>query len=321
MKKYQQPEPHIVHPTVLVKPTELAEFAVQPTEPAAVVGQVSKRFRLVYMYRPRVMVTIVIALLVLGVGVAARPYVHSSLLETPANVVRQVASASASDASSEQQTVTVEDTTTARQQGQSTKASSASTPAKTTAKPSTPAATPTPASAPAPTPTPASAPNTTNCLPPNPNPYTAHFITKTNSQYLQTNSYVNTSKMYAALQFAGLIDTVNSKQYVVLAMDDTQWSSFTPTQLKWMNASPANMKSVIGWQVITSCITWDGVSPVKDMANNATRTVGTLNGTVTYTHGNGGLGTFGNGRVAIWDWFTSNGSVVIAGFVNTSAIP
>jgi hypothetical protein len=173
---------------------------------------------------------------------------------------------------------------------------------------------------PPPAPTPAPQVNTTNCLPPNPSPYATHYITMNNSQYLQTNGYANTTKLYAALQFAGLIDTINTKQYVVLAMDDAQWN-FTQAQLDWMNASPANMRAVLGWQIITSCITWNGINPVKDMAAGTTRTVNTLNGTVTYTSGGNGPGTFGSGGIGIWDWFTSNGSVTIAGFVNTTAIP
>ncbi len=170
-----------------------------------------------------------------------------------------------------------------------------------------------------PTPAPTSTVNTTNCLPSNPSVYATYFINMTNSQYLQSNSYVPTTKLFAALQFAGLIDTVNTKQYVVLAMSDSQWNSFTPSQLNWMNASPANMRAVLGWQVVTSCISWDGVNPVKDMSMGAQKIVNTLNGQVTYTHGT--PGKFGAGSVGIWDWFTSNGSVTIAGFVNTNAIP
>ncbi len=192
-------------------------------------------------------------------------------------------------------------------------------PTPSTTKPKAPVVSSAPT--PTPTPTPSPAPNTTNCLPPNPNSYQTYFANDTNSQYLQTNSYANTTKLYAALQFAGLIDTINTKQYVVLAMDDSQWNNFTQAQLNWMNASPANMKSVLGWQIITSCITWDGVNPVKDIPAGNTQTVNTLNGSVIFTSKANGEGTFGNGSVGIWDWFTSNGSVTIAGFVNTSSIP
>lgn len=163
-----------------------------------------------------------------------------------------------------------------------------------------------------------SAPNTTNCLPSNPSKYYLTHSQKTNSQYLQTNSYVDTSKLYAGLQFAGLINTINTKQYVVLAMSDTAWDSLTQAQRTWMNASPANMKSVLGWQIITTCFTWKGVNPASELATGTTKTVMTLNGPVTFTANgpNGtGLGTFDSGRVGIWDWFTSNGAVTIAGFV------
>lgn len=99
-------------------------------------------------------------------------------------------------------------------------------------------------------------------------------------------------------------------------MDDAVWDDLTTSQQAWMNASPSNMASVLGWQVITSCITFDGVNPIKNMANGATRTVNTLNGPITYTQINNGQGTFGSATVAMWDWFTSNGSVTLAGFVN-----
>jgi len=177
--------------------------------------------------------------------------------------------------------------------------------------------------APPPTPAPTLAPwvNTTNCLPQNPNQYETYYANMTNSQYLQTDGYVNTDKLYAALQFAGLLGTINSKQYVVLAMDDAQWN-FTQTQLDWLNADPAHMRQLLGWQVITSCITYNGVNPIKNMANGTTQTVNTLNGPVTFTaRANGGLGTFDSGSVGIWDWFTSNGSVTICGFVKPSAVP
>jgi hypothetical protein len=201
----------------------------------------------------------------------------------------------------------------------STSVAAPPSPSKTTTKPKTSVINPAPA--PTPPPAPGPTPNTTNCLPPNPSSYATYFTGMTNAQYLQTNSYVNTTKIYAALQFAGLINTINTKQYVVLAMDDSQWNSFTQAQLNWMNASPTNMRSVLGWQVIISCITWNGVNPVKNMAAGATLTVNTLNGPVIFTSQTSGLGKFGNGSVSIWDWFTSNGSVTIAGFVNLSSIP
>jgi hypothetical protein len=231
-------------------------------------------------------------------------------VETPVTVSKQ-------PTKTEDHTAPAQDAATLSQQD--AKAPSGSAPTKTTPKP-TPAPTSAPTPAPATTPAPAPTTNTTNCLSPSSSQY-AYYPSMTNSQYLQTNGYANTTKLYAALQFAGLINTVNSKQYVVLAMDDSQWNNFTQAQLNWMNASPANMKSVLGWQIITSCITWNGINPVKDMAVGATKTVTTLNGTVTYKHNTGGLGAFGNGKVGIWDWFTGNGAVTIAGFVNTTSIP
>lgn len=202
------------------------------------------------------------------------------------------------------------DTTPSKSTSGSTLAPKISAPAPVSSTPPS-GSTPAPANPPAP-------PNTTNCLPPNPGQYDTYYIGKTNSQYLQTNSYVTTTKLYSALQFAGLINTVNTKQYVVLAMDDSAWSALTQAQLDYMNASPANMRSVLGWQIITSCITWKGVNPVQDLPVGTTLTVNTINGPVTFTaRASGGLGTFGNARVGIWDWFTSNGAVTIAGFVKT----
>ena len=200
-----------------------------------------------------------------------------------------------------------------------------STPPTTTtmSKPTTPAVSPAPMPTPVPSPAPTPSPalNTTNCLPANPSSYETTYTKYTNAQYLQTNSYSNSTKIYAALQFAGLIDTINSRQYVVLAMDNSEWARFSSAQLSWMNASPANMRSVLGWQVITSCITYGGQNPVKDLAAGTTRSVSTLNGVITFTAKAHGLGTFGSADVYIWDWFTSNGSATIAGFVNTTSIP
>jgi len=184
---------------------------------------------------------------------------------------------------------------------------------QTTAKVKTPPVTPAPTSTPW--------VNTKNCLPQNPSQYATYYIGMTNSQYLQTNGYGDTTKLYAALQFAGLIDTVNSKQYVVFAPDDWVFDNkLTAAQLAWMNQSPANMRAVLGWQIATSCITWAGVNPVENLATSTKVTVNTLNGPVTYTHG--GPGTLGNAGIAIWDWFTSNGSVTfVTDFVDKSAIP
>jgi hypothetical protein len=161
----------------------------------------------------------------------------------------------------------------------------------------------------------------TNCLPANPTQYQTTQTGKYTSEYLQTNSYGDTAKLYSALQFAGLIDKVNKNQVVVFAPTDSIFTNkITPTQLAWMNQSPENMKSVLGWQIVIGCITWDGVNPVKDKEAGATVTLNTLNGPVTYTHG--GQGKVENAQIAIWDWFTSNGSVTfITDFIKPPQVP
>ena len=294
----------------LEPPANINPSSTEPAPPQVSENSVAKRSRLAFLSRPKVIVISLIAVVALvSLGLYARQQsVNNSKSEIAAKTSKQTMSKANDNKTTPQDAATLSQ--------QKAKTPSGTTPTKTT-KPSSPTATPAPVPAPAPAP----AANTTNCLAPNPSPYATYYISMTNSQYLQTNSYVTTTKFYAALQFAGLLDTINSKQYVVLAMDDSGWNKFTQAQLNWMNASPANMKSVIGWQVITSCITWDGINPVKNMTIGATRTVNTLNGAVTYTHNTGGLGAFGNGKVGIWDWFTSNGSVTVAGFVNTASIP
>ncbi|HUP26558.1 MAG TPA: fasciclin domain-containing protein [Candidatus Limnocylindrales bacterium] len=187
-----------------------------------------------------------------------------------------------------------------------------------TPKPKAPVTSPTPAPSVAPTPKPV---NTTNCLPDNPSPYATHYIGMTNSGYLQTNSYGETNKLYAALQFAGLLSAIDAKQVVVFAPNDYIFDNkLTATQLAWMNQSPENMRSVLGWQIVTSCITWDGVNPVKDKPLGQAVTLNTLNGPVTYIHG--GPGKVENADIAIWDWFTSNGSVTfITDFIKPPQVP
>jgi hypothetical protein len=160
--------------------------------------------------------------------------------------------------------------------------------------------------------------NTTNCLPSSPSQYDLYYQNMTNAQYLQTNSYADTSKFYDALEFAGLLDTVNRKQHVVLAMSDGAWNNLTQAQRDWMNASPTNMRSVLGWQITTSCITYKGANPTKDMAAGTTQVVNTLNGSITFTAG--GMGKFENTPVYIWDWYTSNGAVTFSGFIRPPQI-
>jgi hypothetical protein len=284
---------------------------IVPTPPHAAKHPTSKHSKLALLTHPRIAALSLVAVASLaGIGwFGSQLNAPNTRIETPTVVSKQPTKT--------EDTTPAQDAATLSQQN--TKAPSG-TPNKTPPKPTTPPPTSAPTPAPATTPAPTPTTNTTNCLSSSSSQY-AYYPSMTNSQYLQTNGYANTTKLYAALQFAGLINTINSKQYVVLAMDDSQWSNFTQAQLNWMNASPANMKSVLGWQIITSCITWNGINPVKDMAKGATKTVTTLNGTVTYTHNTGGLGAFGNGKVGIWDWFTSNGAVTIAGFVNTTSIP
>lgn len=176
----------------------------------------------------------------------------------------------------------------------------------------------TPTKAPVATPAPVTTPvNTTNCLPANPSVYATYHTGITNSAYLQTNSYGETNKMYAALQFAGLLSAVDAKQVVVFAPNDYTFDNkLSAAQQTWMNQSPDNMKSVIGWQVVTGCVTYDGINPTKDITGSITLT--TLNGPVNFSAG--GIGKVENASIAIWDWFTSNGAVTfITDFVKPPA--
>lgn len=143
----------------------------------------------------------------------------------------------------------------------------------------------------------------------------------TTTSYLGTNSYAETSKMLAAIEFAGLKSQVNAKQVVVLTPNDYVFeTTLTPTQLAWMNQSAENMKSVIGWHVVTECITYNGLNPTKDKAAGATVSLKTLNGTITYTQT--GYGKFENAEIAIWDFFTENGAVTfVTGFVKPPQVP
>jgi hypothetical protein len=295
------------------RPAEPTISVTGPASPHVSESVSAKQSKWGILKHPKIMVIGLCALVVMvGLTVAWQRFgAHNTQSAKPTVNTKPAVNKESSDSDKD----APEDAATLSQQAATAPANS-STP-QSNKKPTAPVAAPVPT----PTPSPQPVTNTTNCLPPNPSPYATYFITKTNSQYLQTNSYVNTTKLYAALQFAGLIDTINTKQYVVLAMDDSGWNKFTPAQLNWMNASAANMRSVLGWQIIKSCITWDGVNPVKDMAIGATQVVNTLNGPVTYTHNGSGLGAFGSGQVGIWDWFTSNGSVTIAGFVDTTSIP
>lgn len=161
--------------------------------------------------------------------------------------------------------------------------------------------------------------NTTNCLPESPSTYQTAQTGKTNSAYLLSNSYSTTAKMHAALQFAGLLSAVDAKQVVVFTPNDWVFDNkLTSTQMAWMNQSPTNMRSVIGWHVATSCITYDGLNPIKGKAGAVS--VNTLNGPVTYMPG--GTGKIDNAPIAVWDWFTSNGSVTfVTDFIKPPIVP
>lgn len=168
-----------------------------------------------------------------------------------------------------------------------------------------PVPTPTPTPTPAPTPTPV--PNTTNCMPSDANSYEKALATRSTSNYLGNDGYAGydaTSKFKAALEYAGLTSLIDSPKVVVFAPNDSVYNSkLTTAQLAFMNQSPANMRSVVGWHIITSCVIWHG-----NMQNVKTSMIlQTLNGPVTFTPGS--LGSVNQAGVAMWDWFTTNGAV------------
>ena len=127
--------------------------------------------------------------------------------------------------------------------------------------------------------------------------------------------------MLAAIEFAGLKSQVDGKQVIVLTPNDYVFENkLTPSQLAWMNQSPANMKSVIGWHIITQCITYNGLNPTKDKASGTTISLTTLNGPITFTQT--GYGKFENAEIAIWDFFTENGAVTfVTNFVKPPQVP
>lgn len=184
-------------------------------------------------------------------------------------------------------------------------------------KPSTtPAKKPTTtAPAPAPVVTPPSAPivNTTNCLPPDASKWDKMPSHLSNSEFMLSGYYQETPKFVEALEFAGLLGTANGKKTVVFTVSDGAFNNLSAEQQAWLYASPENMKSVIGWHVVQSCIIW------KDIRNATMNvTFDTLNGTVTYVLGENGShrGTINGQYIGIWDWFTSNGAVhYLSGFI------
>lgn len=172
---------------------------------------------------------------------------------------------------------------------------------------SDPKPTPVPAPTPSPTPTPIPTPNTNNCMPSDASSYEKAMATRPTSHFLGTDGYVGydaTAKFKAALEYAGLTSLIDSPKVVVFAPDDYVYNSkLTTAQLAFMNQSPANMRSVIGWHIITSCVIWHG-----NMQNvKTTMTLQTLNGPVTFTPSS--LGSINQAGVAMWDWFTTNGAV------------
>lgn len=134
---------------------------------------------------------------------------------------------------------------------------------------------------------------------------------KYTSEWLSSNSYSTAKKFKDAIEFAGLTSVVNSDNVVVFAPNDYAFENgLTASQKAYMQASPANMKSVIGWHIVKGCTLWD-----NDIENKtANVTIQTLNGPVTYKPGSPGY--INDTKMAMWDWFTRNGAVhLITGFV------
>lgn len=251
------------------------------------------------------------AVLVLGIGgVGTYQYVQQSSRNKP--VVTETQPSQNTAPTEKQEAKTAEEAQTEAAPAATSTPKTTTTPKKTTTTTTTTTPTATPAPAPAWS-------NTTNCLPQYPSTYQQTYKTMNNMGYLATNSYSNTTKMKAAIEFAGLTTQANAKYAVVLTPNDYSFDNkLTATQWAWMNASPANMKSVLGWHITTECITYDGVNPTK--GKTGTMSVQTVNGTITYSAG--GIGKFESANVAIWDWFTSNGSVTfMSDFVKKPSIP
>lgn len=154
-----------------------------------------------------------------------------------------------------------------------------------------------------------------SCLPSNVTEYDKYHIKETNSQYIKGGSYIGATKFYDALVFAGLKETIDKPKVVVFAMSDSVFNKLSQAQLDYMNASPANMKSVIGWHVVQSCVVWK-----NNIANKTSAySFDTLNGKVTHTPGS--PGKVNDASMAIWDWYTSNGAVhFITNFIKAPTI-
>jgi hypothetical protein len=128
---------------------------------------------------------------------------------------------------------------------------------------------------------------------------------------LQDNGYTSTKKFYDALQFAGLIDEVNKPNTVVFAVNDWVFDhGLTQAQLDYMNMSPANMKSVLQWQVVHSCITWAG--DISTSSGDVALT--TMGGQVVHHYGS--PGNIDGVQMAMWDFFSRTGAMhLITGFI------
>ncbi len=156
------------------------------------------------------------------------------------------------------------------------------------------------------TPTPTTTPASTNC---------GQSTDDNNMALLNANSYSSTKKMHDAIEFADLTSAVNSAKVTVIAPNDYVFGNLTKAQADYMNASPANMKSVIGWHIVTGCYTWSS----QFSSSKVNITLNTLNGPVVWSpdyHGKV------NGvDMAIYDFFSSNGVVhLITGFIKPPAL-
>lgn len=168
-----------------------------------------------------------------------------------------------------------------------------------------------------PAPPPPAPPISNNCLPPNANQYQSTWSSKTTSQVLQSNGYTSTQKFYDALQFAGLLGTINNNKTVVFAVNDYVFDNdLTQAQKDYLYASPENMKAMLKWQIVPSCVIWSGqieksTGPVSFQ---------TLGGTVT--HYVGSPGNIDGAKLAMWDFFSSNGAMhLMSDFIRPPVLP
>lgn len=156
---------------------------------------------------------------------------------------------------------------------------------------------------PAVTPTATPAPVSTGCLPANADQYQSALANKKTTEVLQDNGYSSTQKFYEAIVFAGLANTVNADKTVVFAINDYVFENLSQAQKDFLYASPENMKSVLKWQIVPSCVIWSG------NIENTTSDISfqTLGGSVTHHYGS--PGNIDGVSMAMWDFFSSNGSM------------